>query len=85
SEVSAVLPADGLAKEGSESFRFASAVAGFGMVLRDSEYRGDADYDKVVAWARPVVGADPGGHRGEFVRLVERAKDVAGKKREGQK
>jgi Ca-activated chloride channel family protein len=85
SEVSAVLPADGLAKEASESLRFASAVAAFGMILRDSEYRGDADYDKVVAWAKPAVGPDPGGHRGELVRLVERAKDVAAKKAEGQK
>jgi Ca-activated chloride channel homolog len=85
SEVSAVLGADGLAKDASADLRFASAVAAFGMILRDSEYRGDADYDKVTAWAKPFVGADPGGHRGEFVRLVERAKDVAAKKTEGQK
>ncbi|MBO0698585.1 MAG: VWA domain-containing protein [Zavarzinella sp.] len=85
SEVSSVLPATGLAKEASADFQFAAAVAAFGMVLRDSGFRGDADYDKVMAWAKPAVGKDPGGHRAEFVRLVERAKDVAAKKEEGQK
>lgn len=80
SEVSSVLPADGLAKESSGDLRFAAAAAAFGMVLRDSEYRGDADYGKVIEWARPAVGADPGGHRAEFVRLVEKAKAVAEKK-----
>src|SRR5262245_43735575 len=79
SEVSAVLPADGLAKESSADLRFASAVAAFGMILRDSEYRGDADYDKVLAWAQPVVGADPGRHRAEFLRLVAHAQALAAK------
>jgi Ca-activated chloride channel family protein len=78
--VSSVLPAAGLAKESSPDLRFAASAAAFGMVLRDSEYRGDADYAKVVEWARPAVGADPGGHRAEFVRLVEKAKVVAEKK-----
>jgi hypothetical protein len=31
----------------------------------------------VIEWARPAVGADPGGHRAEFVRLVEKARAVA--------
>jgi Ca-activated chloride channel family protein len=79
SEVSSVLRADGFAKEASESFRFASAVAAFGMILRDSEYRGSADYEKVLEWAKPAIGADKGGHRAEFVRLVEKAMGIAGK------
>jgi Ca-activated chloride channel family protein len=40
SEVSSVLPTEGLAKESSGDLRFAAAAAAFGMVLRDSEYRG---------------------------------------------
>jgi Ca-activated chloride channel homolog len=80
SEVSSVLPADGLAKEASADLRFAGAVAAFGMVLRDSEYRGDAELDKVIAWARPAIGADKGGHRAELVRLVEKTKGIGQKK-----
>jgi Ca-activated chloride channel homolog len=79
SEVSAVVPTDGLAKAASADFRFAAAAAAFGMLLRDSEYRGTADYAKVVEWAKPAIGEDKGGHRAEFVRVVEKAKEIAQK------
>jgi Ca-activated chloride channel family protein len=58
-------------------FRFASAVAAFAMLLRDSEHRGDAGFDQVIALARGARGEDPGGYRAEFVRLVETAKSLA--------
>jgi len=74
SEVNSVLPAVGLAKGASTDLHFAGAAAAFGMVLRDSEYRGTADYAKVLEWAQPAIGADKGGHRAEFLRLVEKAK-----------
>jgi Ca-activated chloride channel family protein len=55
-------------------FRFATAVAGFGLVLRDSEYRGTATLDQVLALARGAEGHDPDGERAEFIRLVESAR-----------
>jgi Ca-activated chloride channel family protein len=55
----------------SETFRFASAVAGVGMLLRDSEYKGKLSYDALLAQARDARGADRDGYRGEFVRLTE--------------
>ncbi len=55
-------------------FRFAAAVAGFGMVLRDSEHRGTATLDQVLALARGAEGRDADGERAEFVRLVESAR-----------
>jgi Ca-activated chloride channel family protein len=55
-------------------FRFAVAVAGFGLVLRDSEYRGTATLDQVLALARGAEGRDADGERAEFVRLVESAR-----------
>jgi Ca-activated chloride channel family protein len=76
SEVSDVLPADGLTKEASKDLRFAAAAAAFGMILRDSEYRGSADFDKVLEWAKSSIGPDKGGHRAEFVRMLERAKSI---------
>jgi Ca-activated chloride channel family protein len=56
----------------SADFRFAAAVSAFGMLLRDSEHRGDATADRVLGLARGALGDDPGGYRGEFVRLAER-------------
>ncbi|MDF1504268.1 von Willebrand factor type A domain-containing protein, partial [Roseisolibacter sp. H3M3-2] len=61
----------------SDDFRFAASVAGFGMLLRDSEHKGAATGADVLALARGAVGADPGGHRAEFVQLVERWRRVA--------
>jgi Ca-activated chloride channel homolog len=55
-------------------FRFAVAVAGFGMVLRDSEYRGTATLAQVLDLARGAEGRDADGERAEFVRLVESAR-----------
>ena len=68
------LPDDGQAFDAAPSdFRFAAAVAAFGMTLRDSPYKGEADLAKALAWARASLGDDPGSLRAEFVTLVERA------------
>jgi Ca-activated chloride channel family protein len=66
----------------SADFRFASAVAGFGMLLRDSEYKGRASYGDVIALARGARGVDEEGYRSEFIRLVETAATLAGRGRE---
>ena len=57
----------------SEDFRFASEVAEFALLLRDSEYRGNASYNGVLKRARAVKGSDPEGYRAEFIRMVEKA------------
>jgi Ca-activated chloride channel family protein len=62
--------------EPNEDFRFASAVAGFAMLLRDSEHRGTVTFDRVIALARGARGDDPGGYRAEFAGLVETARDL---------
>jgi Ca-activated chloride channel family protein len=59
-------------------FRFAAAVAAFGLVLRDSEYRGTATLDQVLRLARGAEGEDPEGERAGFVRLVESARLLSG-------
>ncbi|MFL5519136.1 MAG: YfbK domain-containing protein, partial [Gemmatimonadales bacterium] len=63
--------------EPDEDFRFATAVAGFAMLLRDSEHRGSATFDRVIALARGARGDDPEGYRSEFVMLVETARDLS--------
>ncbi len=60
-------------KEASPDFRFASAVAAFGMILRDSPHRGTATLERVLGWASDSTGDDPHGHRGEFFQLVRKA------------
>ncbi|MBE0648491.1 MAG: von Willebrand factor type A domain-containing protein [Bacteroidales bacterium] len=57
----------------SENLKFASAVAAFGMVLRDSEFKGDAAFDNILPLALKSVGSDKFGYRREFVQMVETA------------
>ena len=62
----------------SEDMRFASAVAEFAMLLRDSEFKGTASWEQVLTLARGARGNDEQGYRGEFVGLVETAQTLAG-------
>ena len=57
----------------SEDLRFAAAVAAFGMVLRDSEFKGNATLPRIREWATTALGADSGGERHEFLRLIQMA------------
>jgi Ca-activated chloride channel family protein len=56
-----------------QDFRFASAVASIGMLLRNSEYRGTATYANVRKLAADAVSEDRNGHRAEFVTLIDAA------------
>jgi len=60
----------------SEDLRFGASVALFGMLLRDSPYRGDADYELVQKLARGALGRDERGYRAEFIRLVALAREL---------
>ena len=63
----------------SDNFRFASAVVEFGMLLRDSEFKGDATYDEVLKLASSATGADANGYRAEFISLVKTFNGLAKK------
>ncbi len=63
----------------SDNFRFASAVAAFGMVLRQSAYKQGATFKTVIDLARSALQYDRGGYRKEFVSLVEQASALAKK------
>jgi Ca-activated chloride channel family protein len=52
---------------------FAAAVAEFGMLLRESEYKGQATWSSARELARRFRGSDPDGYRAEFIRLVDLA------------
>jgi Ca-activated chloride channel family protein len=72
-----VSPQAAVFEKASENIRFASAVAGFGMLLRNSEYKGTISYEEVARIAKNAKGDDEEGYRGEFVRLVKVAESLA--------
>ncbi len=55
----------------SDNFRFSAAVAEFGMLLRNSEYKSNASYNQVIALVKDSKGKDSEGYRAEFLKLVE--------------
>lgn len=65
-------PVPGRVGSASPDMAFAAAVAGFGMILRDSEHRGSASLDQVLRLAGGARGDDREGYRADFVALVER-------------
>ena len=62
----------------SGDLKFAASVAGFGMLLRDSRYKGTLTFDGVLEIAQSTLGDDPGGYRKEFVNLVRKAQAIKG-------
>ena len=61
---------------GAADFQFAAAVAAFGMLLRNSEHKGDATLDAVEEIARASRGKDQHGYRAEFLELIARTKTL---------
>ncbi|MBO0700851.1 MAG: VWA domain-containing protein [Zavarzinella sp.] len=78
-EIAFPLGKDGLRTHGSPDFRFASAVAAFGLLLRDSEYKGSATWAAVREWAKSGLGHDRRGYRADFLDLVNRAERLSGR------
>jgi Ca-activated chloride channel family protein len=59
--------------QASTDFRFAAAVAAFGMLLRESEHKGSATWGGVLELAQEGLADDAEGYRAEFVNLVQAA------------
>ena len=62
--------------QASADFKFAASVAAFGMILRDSKYKGNAGLDLVLEMASDGKGTDKSGYRAEFIELVRKAKEL---------
>jgi len=56
---------------------FAAAVVEFGMLLRDSEFKGSSSFAEALALAERFKGEDAYGHRAEFIRLIGAAEGVS--------
>jgi Ca-activated chloride channel family protein len=61
----------------SNNLRFASAVAEFGMLLRDSKFKGDATYDEVHTLAQKSLGRDFEGYRHDFLTMIGDAQSLS--------
>lgn len=62
----------------SDDFQFSAAVAGFGLLLRNSAHRGTVTHDTVLRLAQEGLGADAAGYRAEFIDLVRQAQRLQG-------
>ena len=60
----------------STDYRFAASVAAFGMILRDSPYKGSASLSAVLDMAEGSRGSDRNGYRQEFIGLVNQARSL---------
>ena len=63
----------------SENLKFAAAVAQFGLVLRDSRYKGSSNYSSVIQLANNALGSDARERRSEFLDMVNRAGSISGR------
>jgi Ca-activated chloride channel family protein len=63
-------------EEASDNLKFAAAVSEFGMVLRESEFKGNATLEGASNLARSSRGEDEDGYRAELIRLIKTVKDM---------
>ena len=63
-------------EKSSENIRFASSVALWGMMLRDSEYKGKGNYDMLLSLVQNAQTFDPEGERAECINLIKTAKQL---------
>ena len=61
----------------SANFRFAAAVAEFGMLLRNSEFKQSSSYNNAWLMAKEALGKDEEGYRSEFLKLLKNAQSIA--------
>jgi Ca-activated chloride channel family protein len=63
-------------EKASADFKFAAAVAEFGMLLRDSEHKGNGTLGAVLEWAQEGKGNDANGYRAGFIELVRKTQSL---------
>jgi Ca-activated chloride channel family protein len=62
--------------DASDNLKFAAAVSEFGMILRNSEFRGNSTLDGAARLAKSAKGEDEDGYRSELIRLINTVKDM---------
>jgi Ca-activated chloride channel family protein len=72
-----VKASDRTLEQTSADYRFAAAVASFGMLLRESPHRGTSNFNQVLQLATDAKGQDASGYREEFLQLVKTAQALS--------
>lgn len=67
---------DEIKTEPKGDFQFASAVAEFGLLLRNSQFKNNASYENVLQSAQESLGNDKFGYRQEFQDIVKKAQSL---------
>ncbi|MBB6462247.1 vWA domain-containing protein [Flammeovirga kamogawensis] len=62
--------------ETTTDFKFTASIAEFGMLLRNSEFKGSSSWDTVIQLAKEGRGTDEEGYRSEMIRLLKVAKSL---------
>lgn len=63
-------------KDASDNLKFAAAVSEFGMILRNSEFKGISTLESAALLAKSARGNDDDGYRSEMIRLINTVKDM---------
>ncbi len=71
-----LLDAEKSIENASDNLRFASSVAEFGLLLRNSRYKGNSSFDNIKSLAESSFGNDLKSHRSDFVSLLKKAKHL---------
>jgi Ca-activated chloride channel family protein len=61
----------------SNNLKFAASVAQFGLLLRDSRYKGSANFNNVLNLSQASLGDDLKNYRSEFIDLIGKARRLA--------
>lgn len=65
-----------LDQKDSEDFKFIQSVVEFGLILRNSKYKGDANFERILERATSSKGEDAFGYRKEFIEVVKKARAI---------
>jgi len=68
---------DLVSSQTSDNMKFISAVVEFGMILRNSDFKSDSDYDNVLKLAKEATKNSKDDYKLEFIELVEKAKKIS--------
>lgn len=59
-------------RKASDKYKFSAAVAQLGLLLRDSKFKGNANYESILKLAKESKGKDIFGYRASFIQMVEK-------------
>jgi Ca-activated chloride channel family protein len=69
-----------LMRAASNNFQWAANVAAYTLLLRDSTFKGKANYQNILETAQKAKGKDPNGYRQDFIEMIKNTQNIVNKK-----